>query len=321
MAIDLAEHGSGCLRPVGSLGQQRQRAVQVGILHCDGSDVAAPEILDRVLGSRIDPAGSSGRRQLQHRPLESPCALELFQRQACTLLGCVRRIQPHVHPERRGPRLPEEGAEVCSVRPTGNETPSLATQLLPGDQGFRTSGLFGPRWTGQVVFDDCVELLERLIRSPEQKAEEHAVDRRPEQRHRKCDAHQLRNARRNVACEVTRQEPERAAEDPRQPQQYRKHQGGNGPHDCGPQPDGLLHSHQGAQRVLPGGRLPEERDRNQGTQRRPGNGKHTGHAPRGKRQLQVLPQRQSGDAEAITDRERHPGQQALDDPGPGQQRR
>src|SRR5262249_53254137 len=100
VAVNYSEDGGSRFSRAAGLEDQRQRALQVGVLNGNGRDVAVMHIFQWSNAVIVNPARPGRRRNDQYRAGEGAHSNQIGERQLSLVLGRTSRAEPGVDPDR-----------------------------------------------------------------------------------------------------------------------------------------------------------------------------------------------------------------------------
>ena len=122
---------------VDQVGQPRR---QVGVLHRHRRAVAAGQVLQRVRGGRVDPAGAGGGRHHQHGPREPAGPFEVVDGEPGPVLDVRGRVEARVGADRCLRGAARELPDLLRRRAARDERAAVAAQRVPADQRAGAAG-------------------------------------------------------------------------------------------------------------------------------------------------------------------------------------
>ena len=181
--------------------------------------------------------------------------------------------------------------------------------------------LFGIDRLGRFRGRQLVELAEGTVGDAKRVAEEQAVGDGPEQQHGDRRADDIGRARRHEAAKQLRHEEQGDLEQPRKPEQHDERGNGDGADLDRVRGVQKVEAHDGADRVLPFGRAPEEDERHDRAAADADELHRAQESGFRLRQFEVEPKPAQKEAQTIAGRRREARQRALGQMASGDQRR
>ena len=117
VSVDFSKQGARRLFAVLGLKHQRQRAVEVGILHRYAGNIAIVEIFDGIHRGRIDPARTGWRHDDKDGSLKAALPFQFGQREFGTVANRIGVAEAHIDPNGLLCRSPRQRADLAGTRP------------------------------------------------------------------------------------------------------------------------------------------------------------------------------------------------------------
>ena len=143
------EDGAGGVDDGLLVGEQRDPAREVGVLHPRDGGVAVPEVLERVGAPAVEEAHAGGRRDDEHLAVEGAGALELGEHEVGTALHGVGALQAGVDPDRLLGAGAVDRLELRDGRAAAHEGRARSSRGPPRPRATAATRTARPRWGGR----------------------------------------------------------------------------------------------------------------------------------------------------------------------------